>query len=109
MIRRTLIPPRSIPQLEEGCRRPGAVAKARAAALYFQLDRPPISVTVDQLTARITELQALADNKAIADAALKDILYNYRYVTITKHPESLVVNARSGAIFTVEAQGEAKG
>ncbi|WP_414664971.1 beta strand repeat-containing protein [Horticoccus sp. 23ND18S-11] len=79
--------------------------RARAAALYYQLDRPPVTVTVDQITARVTELVALADNKAIADAALKDLLYNYRYVTITKHPESLVVSARSGALFSVEAQG----
>ena len=42
---------------------------------------------------------------AMADAVLKDILYAYRYVTITKHPTALTVAPRSGAIFTVEAIG----
>jgi hypothetical protein len=79
--------------------------RARVAALYYQLARPPITVSVDQITARITELAALPDTKAVVDAILKDTLYSYRYVTITRHPRSLVVNARSGALFTVEAQG----
>jgi hypothetical protein len=41
----------------------------------------------------------------MADAVLKDVLYGYRYVTITKHPAPLTVSPRSGAIFTVEAAG----
>ena len=40
----------------------------------------------DALTARIDAIAALTDDKAMADAALRDILYTYRYVTITKHP-----------------------
>lgn len=36
---------------------------------------------------------------------MKDVLYFYRYITFVKHPQSLVVNPRSGAIFTVEALG----
>ncbi len=79
--------------------------RARIAALYYQLARPPITVSVDQITARITELAALADTKAVVDAILRDTLYGYRYVTITRHPQSLVVNVRSGALFSVEAQG----
>lgn len=79
--------------------------RARVAALYYQLARPPITVSVDQITARITELAALPDTKAVVDAILKDTLYSYRYVTITRHPQSLVVNNRSGAIFSVEALG----
>jgi hypothetical protein len=79
--------------------------RARAAAIYYQLDRPAVTVTVDQITARVAALAALNDPKAIADAALKDILYNYRYVTITDHPDSLTVSPRSGALFRVEAQG----
>jgi len=79
--------------------------RARVAALYYQLARPPITVSVDEITARINALAALPDTKAIADAILKDVLYGYRYVTITRHPQPLVVNARSGAIFSVEAQG----
>ena len=79
--------------------------RARAAALYYQLDRPPVTVTVDQITARVAELAALGTTKAIAEAALKDILYGYRYVTIRKHPESLTVAPRSGVLFSVEAEG----
>jgi hypothetical protein len=80
-------------------------ARARAAALFYQLARPPITVTVDEITARIDALLKLPNTTAIADAVLKDVLYGYRYVTITKQPQSLVVAPRSGAIFTVEAQG----
>ncbi len=80
-------------------------AKARAAALFYQLTRPPVTVTVDEITARIDALLKLPSNTAIADAVLKDVLYGYRYVTITKHPQSLVVAARSGVIMSVEAQG----
>ncbi|MDO8539541.1 MAG: Ig-like domain-containing protein [Opitutaceae bacterium] len=80
-------------------------AKARAAALYYQLDRPPLATTTDEIAARIAELVLLGDTRAIAEAALKDILYTYRYVTITKNPTSLVVSARSGALFSVEALG----
>jgi hypothetical protein len=79
--------------------------RARVAALYYQLARPPIEVSVDQISARVTELAALPDTKAVVDAILKDVLYGYRYVTITRHPQSLVVNPRSGALFSVEAQG----
>ena len=96
--------------------------KARAAALYYQLDRPPVTVTVDQITARIATLVPLGEEagrpflnnatlrlaaftKPVADAVLKDILYGYRYVTITRQPQSLTVAPRSGALFTVEAQG----
>ena len=42
---------------------------------------------------------------AIADAVLKDQYYGYRFVTITRHPQSLTVAPRSGVIFSVEAQG----
>lgn len=80
-------------------------AKARAAALFYQLARPPITVSVDDITARIDALLKLPDTKAIVDAVLKDQLYGYRYVTITRQPQSLVLAQRSGAIFTVEAQG----
>ncbi len=80
-------------------------AKARAAALFYQLTRPPVTVTVDEITARIDALLKLPSSTAIADAVLKDILYGYRYVTITRHPQSVVVAPRSGAIFRVEAQG----
>jgi hypothetical protein len=79
--------------------------RARAAAIFFQLARPPITVTVEEITARVDALMKLPDIKAIADAVLKDVLYGYRYVTITKHPQSLTVSPRAGAIFTVEAQG----
>ncbi len=79
--------------------------KARTAALFYQLTRPPITVSVDEITARIDALLRLPNATAVADAILKDILYGYRYVTITRQPQSLVLNARSGAIFTVEAQG----
>ena len=80
-------------------------AKARAAALYYQLDRPQVTITVDQITARIAELTAMATDKNRIDAVLKDVLYAYRYVTITKHPQSVVLAPRSGVIFTVEATG----
>ncbi|MEO6246907.1 MAG: hypothetical protein ABIQ12_15885, partial [Opitutaceae bacterium] len=50
-------------------------------------------------------LLKLPDNTAIANAVLKDVYYGYRFVTITKQPQSLTVSPRSGAIFTVEAQG----
>jgi hypothetical protein len=80
-------------------------AKARAAALFYQLTRPPVTVTVDEITQRVNALLPLANSKAIADMVLKDILYGYRYVTITKHPQSLTVAPRSGVIFSVEAQG----
>lgn len=80
-------------------------AKARAAALFYQLTRPPVTVSVDEITARINALLRLPNNTAIADAVLKDILYGYRFVTITRHPQSLVVAPRSGVIMSVEAQG----
>lgn len=79
--------------------------RARAAALIYQLNRPPITVTPDQIAARVDALVQLPDDKAMADAVLKDVLYGYRYVTITRHPQSLTVAPRSGVIFSVEAQG----
>lgn len=86
--------------------------KAQAAALYYQLDRPPTpvgvtndSLIVDPIALRIDELLRLSDLTAIADAVLRDTLYTNRYVTILRHPESLTVNARSGALFRVEAIG----
>ena len=79
--------------------------KAKAAALFFQLTRPPVTITVDEITARINALTALPNMTAVADAVLKDVLYGYRYVTITRNPQSLVVAPRSGVIFSVEAQG----
>ncbi len=79
--------------------------RARAAALLYQLNRPPITVTADEIATRVTALASLPDDKAMADAVLKDVLYGYRYVTIVRHPQSLTVAPRSGAIFTVEAQG----
>jgi hypothetical protein len=78
---------------------------AQTAALYYQLNRPSLAVTLDQITARVAVLAELPDPRAVADAALKDILYTYRYVTITKHPEALTVAPRSGALFSVEAMG----
>ncbi len=80
-------------------------AKARAAALFYQLARPPVTMTVDEITARIDALLKLPTQAAIADAVMKDVLYGYRFLTITKHPQSLVVSPRSGALFRVEAQG----
>ena len=85
--------------------------QARAAALYYQIDRPPTPPSLpakditDAIAVRVAELVKLADDAARADAVLKDILYTYRYVTFLKHPQSLVVSPRSGAIFTVEALG----
>ena len=79
--------------------------RARAAAIFYQLARPPVTVTYEEITARVDALLRLPDTKAIVDAVLKDQLYGYRYVTITRHPQSLVVSPRSGAIFSVEAQG----
>jgi hypothetical protein len=80
--------------------------KARAAALFFQLARPPVTMTIEEITQRIDALELLnGNNKAIAEAVLKDILYGYRYVTITGHPQSLTVAPRSGALFSVVANG----
>jgi hypothetical protein len=79
--------------------------RARAAALFYQLARPQVSVTVEQITERVNALLRLPDAKARADSLLRDTLYRYRYVTITKHPASLTLTARSGAIFSVEADG----
>ena len=79
--------------------------KARAAALFYQLDKPGVTMTPEEIAAAVAALEALPDDKAMAAAALKDTLYTYRYVTITRQPESLVVAPRSGAIFSVEAIG----
>ena len=89
----------------------------RTAALYYQLDRPTVLTPTDaaaspntvstaaQVAARITALTPLADLSTVADAVLKDLLYAYRYVTITRQPQPLTVSARSGAIFSVDALG----
>lgn len=92
---------------------------ARAAAMFFMLSKPQVladttnalagSMNVAQLTARITTLapQVVAtDLTPVAETCITDVLYSYRYVTITKHPQPLTVNARSGAIFSVEASGQ---
>ena len=84
--------------------------KAQAAALYYQLDKPPTpDGTVDQvvapIAARIVQLLKLPDTTSIIDAALKDILYTNRYVTVLTSPQSLVISPRSGAIFSVNALG----
>ena len=79
--------------------------RARAAAVFYQLARPPVTMTVDEITSKVDALLLLADDKAVVEAVLTDVLYAYRYVTITKHPASLTVSPRSGAIFTVEAIG----
>jgi hypothetical protein len=79
--------------------------RARAAALFYQLARPPVTTTVDEITARIGALVLLPDDRAVVDAVLRDVLYAYRYVTITRHPASLTVAPRSGALFSVEALG----
>lgn len=89
----------------------------RTAALYYQLDRPTVltpqeaalttnTVTTPSLVAaRIANLAQSGDLAAAATAVLADVLYSYRYVTITKQPQPLAVAARSGAIFSVEAIG----
>jgi hypothetical protein len=79
--------------------------RARAAALFYQLARPAVALTVDEITEKVNALVLLPDDKAMAEAVLRDTLYAYRYVTITKHPTALTVSARSGAIFSVEAIG----
>jgi hypothetical protein len=79
--------------------------RARAAALFYQLARPPVTMTVDEITARIDALLRLPSRAAIADAVLRDQLYGFRFVTITRHPQSLTVAPRSGVLFSVEAQG----
>jgi len=79
--------------------------KARAAALFYQLDKPGVTLTPDEIATFVAALEALPDDKAMAAAALKDTLYSYRYVTINRQPQSLTVAPRSGAIFSVEAAG----
>lgn len=83
----------------------GLQKAAQAAALYYQLDRPPVTVASDDIAVRVTALAQLSDVTAMADAVLKDVLYAYRYVTILTHPQSLTVAPRSGALFRVEALG----
>jgi hypothetical protein len=94
------------------------LARARAAALYYQLDQPAIVpsaaagsfptpvVTPEEAASRIAALAALGGTAAAADAALKDPLYAYRFVTILTQPQSLTVAARSGALFRVGALGQ---
>ncbi len=79
--------------------------RALAAALYYQLDRPPVTVTTDQIEARVTALAQLSTTTAIVQAVLDDVLYTYRYVTILQQPVSLTVAPRSGALFSVNALG----
>ena len=86
-------------------------ARARAAALYYQVDRPTAPANAiakevtDAIALRVAALAALADDAARIAAVLADPLYGYRYITFLRHPRALVVNPRSGAIFTVEALG----
>lgn len=81
--------------------------KARTAALFYQLIRPQVSMTVEQITARINGLSEMPDTKAVVSSLIGDTLYRHRYVTITRQPTSLTVAARSGAIFSIEADGAA--
>ena len=76
-----------------------------AAALFFQLDKPPTTMTTDEIATRIAAIAKLPDTTAQADAVLKDILYTYRYTTILDSPKALVVAPRSGALFSVSAIG----
>jgi hypothetical protein len=69
--------------------------RARAAALYYQSTAAHHGDRGSNYS--VTELAA--GHNAIAEAALKDILYGYRYVTITKHPESLTVH-HAPALFS---------
>lgn len=93
------------------------IAAGRAAAMYYQLNRPTVVTpqeaaattntvsTAAQVATRIAALLRLPDLTAVADAALKDPLYSFRYVTITRQPEPLTIAPRSGAIFSVVALG----
>ncbi len=93
------------------------IAAGRTAALYYQLNRPTVVTpqeaaattntvsTAAQVATRIAALLVLPDLTAVADAALKDPLYSFRYVTITRQPQPLTIAPRSGAIFSVEAIG----
>lgn len=93
------------------------IAAGRTAALYYQLNRPTVVTpqeaaattntvsTAAQVATRIVALMALPDLTAVADAALKDPLYSFRYVTITRQPQPLTIAPRSGAIFSVVAVG----
>ncbi len=78
---------------------------ARAAALYYQLDKPPLATSTDDIAARLSALAKLADIPSIADAVLQDQLYLYRYVTITTQPQSVSVAAGANATFSVVAVG----
>ncbi|HVS52917.1 MAG TPA: Ig-like domain-containing protein [Opitutaceae bacterium] len=77
-----------------------------AATLYYQLDKPPLAMSTDDIAARVTALVKLPDVAAIADAVLQDTLYLYRYVTITTQPQSLTVAAGANATFSVVAVGQ---
>ena len=93
------------------------IAAGRTAALYYQLSRPTVVTpqeaaattntvsTAAQVATRIAALLVLPDLTAVADAALKDPLYSFRYVTITRQPQPLTIAPRSGAIFSVVALG----
>ena len=81
------------------------VNRARTAALFFQLIRPQVTLPMDQINTRIEALLRLPDVNAVVASLIGDTLYRQRYVTITRHPESLTVAPRSGAIFRVEADG----
>ncbi len=86
-------------------------AKAKAAALYYQIDRPSSSPSqtakdvTDAIAVRVSQLVAMPDDATRINSLLNDVLYTYRYVTFVKHPQSLVLAPRSGAIFSVEATG----
>lgn len=77
----------------------------RAAALYYQLDKPPLETSTDDIAARLAALSKLADIPAIAEAVLQDQLYLYRYVTITTQPQSTTVAAGANATFNIVAVG----
>jgi hypothetical protein len=78
---------------------------AQAAALFYQIDRPQVSMSTSDITARVAALAQAADLTAMANVALKDILFINRFVTILQEPVSLTVAPKSGAIFSVTAEG----
>ena len=78
---------------------------ATAAALYYQLDQPPLATSTDDIATRISALAKLADIPTIATAVLQDQLYLYRYVTITTQPQSVTVATGANATFSVVAVG----
>src|ERR1019366_9499669 len=65
-----------------------------------------VVTTTTAVASRIQALAAMPDTTTIADAVLKDVLYSYRFVTITGQPQSLTVAAQSGALFSVTVSGQ---